>query len=321
MSRDEGRTAAGEGRAEGPSEEDLRRHSPRPTGGREVRIGLFVLVGIASVLVILFLFTDPAMFRGQYMVTTEMEHAGGVRQGDAVQMRGVPIGQVRDFAMVPEGVEIVLRVDDRWEIPEDSRARLAGAGVLEGRTIEIVPGDSPVALEPGGRIPGEAREGVMGLAEDLGEQASDVMGRVDHLLDEPTVSSLQGSVRQLEELLAVLAEASRQQQDEVARLIETLNRSAEGLEEASRGGEDVARAAAQADSALMELRTTGRTLDQVAGSMETVAGRVERGEGTLGRLSRDDELYEQLLATTRSIEELALDVQENPQRYIRLRIF
>ena len=38
--------------------------------------------------------------------------AGGVRRGDPVQMRGVNIGRVVGFGMVPEGVEIRLELYD-----------------------------------------------------------------------------------------------------------------------------------------------------------------------------------------------------------------
>ena len=80
-----------EGRRRGA---ELERDAPRWRGGREVRVGLFVLIGAAASLWILFLTTDPATFRGRYMVTTTVPEAMGLRKGDPVQMRGVNIGRV-----------------------------------------------------------------------------------------------------------------------------------------------------------------------------------------------------------------------------------
>ncbi len=48
---------------------------------------------------------------------------------------------------------------------------------------------------------------------------------------------------------------------------------------------------------------------------------MEDGEGTLGRLSEDDALYESLDHALAEIGELARDLRENPDRYIDLRIF
>ena len=57
-----------------------------------MRIGVFVLIGLAASVYLLYLLTDPATFRGRYKVTTSVENVMGLRKGDPVQMRGVNIG-------------------------------------------------------------------------------------------------------------------------------------------------------------------------------------------------------------------------------------
>jgi ABC-type transporter Mla subunit MlaD len=61
-------------------------------------------------------------------------------------MRGVNVGRVRRFALLDDGVLITLEINGEWEIPADSRTRLAGMGLLGGRTVEILPGQSPERL-------------------------------------------------------------------------------------------------------------------------------------------------------------------------------
>ena len=51
-----------------------------------------------------------------------------------------------------------------------------------------------------------------------------------------------------------------------------------------------------------------------------ILGRIERGEGTLGRLSVDETLYNTLNDAATSLEELLDDIKENPGRYITIRI-
>jgi phospholipid/cholesterol/gamma-HCH transport system substrate-binding protein len=55
--------------------------------------------------------------------------------------------------------------------------------------------------------------------------------------------------------------------------------------------------------------------------LDAILGRIERGEGTLGRLSRDTGLYDTLTETARSIQLLATDIRENPGRYVKVEIF
>lgn len=57
----------GEGRRR-PTDEEILKAVPAIAGGREVRVGIFVLLGLISVVAALFLLTDPATLRGRYML-------------------------------------------------------------------------------------------------------------------------------------------------------------------------------------------------------------------------------------------------------------
>ena len=93
-------------------EEDLMKALPRRSANREVRVGLFVLVGLAAFLTVLFTMTDVGTFRGRYYVDTVVESAGGMRRGDPVQMRGVNVGRVIDFDIAPGGVDVRMEIYD-----------------------------------------------------------------------------------------------------------------------------------------------------------------------------------------------------------------
>lgn len=305
----------------GPSDEDLKRAVPRQHGGRELRVGIFVLVGLISFLGVLYLMTDPALFRGRYIVTTTVDHAGGMRAGDPVQMRGVNIGRVHQFSLAGEGVRIALEIEGQWDIPVDSRTRITGVGLLGGRVVEVVRGSSSEMLPSGGNIPGTSTEDLTAEAEALGGEARATLERIQELLSEPTVTALQGSARELDTLLEQLGEFTREQRTQVDRLTESLNRSARGLEEVADAGPEAARAINRADSALARLNQTGANLEEASASLESVLARLDRGEGTLGQLARNDSLYRNLNRAAESLHRLTTDLRENPERYVRFEVF
>ncbi len=317
MQRDERSNA---GKSSVPTDEELARMTPPQAGGREVRIGLFVLIGFIGTLVLLFLLTDPATFRGRYIVATQVEDAGGVRRGDPVQMRGVNIGRVHRFEMAPEGVLISLEIDGRWRIPTDSHTRISGLGLLGGRTIEVVPGTAESVISAGAIVRGDSGERVEELAEEVGGEVRELLSRASMLLADSTISSVQGSAGELDALLAALNAVVEEQRTELRGLTASLLRSAREIEEAA-PGEELSRAVARADSTLVQFESAGESLTRASAALEVVLGRLERGEGTLGRLSADDELYDNLTAATSEFRALVRDIQENPGRYIRLRIF
>ena len=80
-----------------PTDAELLAAVPRKATGRQARLGLFVIVGLLSFVTVLYWMTDPATFRGRYMLVTTMEDAGGVRGGDPVSMKGIIICRVHDF--------------------------------------------------------------------------------------------------------------------------------------------------------------------------------------------------------------------------------
>ncbi len=60
-----------------PRREDLDDAVPTPAARREIRVGVFAILGVAAALVTLFALTDPGMFRGRYAVETHVADAGG----------------------------------------------------------------------------------------------------------------------------------------------------------------------------------------------------------------------------------------------------
>lgn len=312
---------SGQGRRQ-PSDEELARMAPPTTGGRELRVGFFVLIGIIGVLTVLFMMTDPATFRGRYRVATLVQDAGGIRSGDPVRMRGVNVGRVRGFDLTAEGVLIGLEIDGEWFIPEDSRTELISGGLLGGRTVDVLPGTSSERVERGAILPGALVLGTLEQTDELGNTVQDVLARVQALLSDTTVGSIQGSAQELEALLGELTSVVGGQRQELGELTASLNRTASELEdvttEASPG---LSRTLARADSVMNRLTRTSETLDEATGALRSILGRMERGEGTLGLLSRDESLYRNLNQAAENISRLAEDIQMNPGRYIRLSLF
>jgi len=304
----------------GPTEAELRRATPSVAGGREVRVGVFVLLGAVASLILLFILTDPAAFRGRYMIVTELEDAGGVRRGDPVQMRGVNVGRVRDFQIQPPGVAITLEVNGRWEIPVDSRARLGGTGIFGGRTVEIVRGDSADYLEDGDVIPGDVTDGLMELIDELGSDARVIVAQLRQLLSDSMVQHIQASAAGTESTLSALAELIDEQRSELSELTRAL-RTATGRADDLLADLDVTTILARADSSLLSVEAAGQTVDRTSRSLERILARIEAGEGTLGELTASDELHRNLNDAVLALLLLAEDVRENPLRYIRLRIF
>ncbi len=303
----------------GPSDAEIASAVPPSVGAHEFRVGAFVVLGILAVLTILFLMTDPATFRGRYMIVTSVEDAGGIRRGDPVQMKGVPIGRIHRFAIQGAGVDITLEIEGEWDIPSDSRARLLSAGLLGGTTVDILRGTATTYLADGAMIPGaEGGGGIMSTVEDLGGKAENVLGQIENLLSDPTISAVQASAQDLQTLLTTLSEVTRTQGREIAALTASLTEAADSLAEAT---PDARETMAQARETMTRLNATSATLSEAVVSLDEILGRMQRGEGSLGKLSHDDALYVNLAAAAESARALMDDLRAHPRRYINISVF
>ena len=72
---------------------------------------------------------------------------------------------------------------------------------------------------------------------------------------------------------------------------------------------------ARLDTSLVELEGTTTTLN-------SILNKIDQGEGTLGLMVNDPGLYHRLDSTVYNLNELLVDFQEHPVRYMRaLRLF
>jgi phospholipid/cholesterol/gamma-HCH transport system substrate-binding protein len=316
-----------------PTRPDLPPFSTPPRRDRELWVGLFVIAGVAFLVMALFAFTDASAFRGRYVVKTAVEDAAGLRRGDPVQLRGVSIGRVAGFEFTSGGVIVHLEIEGAYRIPVDSRVELTQAGLLGSTAARVIPGSAGAPAEKGQTLPGSTREPPSVAAERLAGASQDVLERLSSLLSDRTVHGIESSSTELAQVLDDLAAGVGEQRAALSRLSGSLGRSAANLERAT--GPELLGAVGRLDAVTrrLEAMTPGveravSSLGRSSQAIESVLGRIERGQGTLGRLSRDDTLY---LNANRAFSDasraavqiglLSEDIRRNPGRYMKLSLF
>jgi phospholipid/cholesterol/gamma-HCH transport system substrate-binding protein len=299
--------------------------APMRTPRREVHAGLFVVIGLLAVLTALFVLTDPGTFRGRYYVSTVVQNAGGIRKGDPVQMKGVNIGRVRDFAIDGTGVRITMELqhDPGYKVPADSRISIVSGGLLQSMVAEIVPGRAKAELADGAVLPAVEAPTLTGTVETLSADADTVLLRAQALLNTETIGAVGASAQQMQQLLVQLTALASDQRAQLGALTASLSRSAQGLEGTvgAVNQPELARAIARTDSMTIRLDAATGSLQQASASLATLMQRVDSGEGTLGRLTRDDELYQNMNAAVTSLNQLTTDIRQNPRKYINVSVF
>jgi phospholipid/cholesterol/gamma-HCH transport system substrate-binding protein len=108
----------------------------------EIKVGLFVLVGLALLAVLLIQFSKgTSLFESTYVLRLHATNVGGLKTRAAVLLAGVQVGSVADIQLADDGksVTILLKTYKRFKIYSDARFVIEQSGFLGDQYVAIIP--------------------------------------------------------------------------------------------------------------------------------------------------------------------------------------
>jgi phospholipid/cholesterol/gamma-HCH transport system substrate-binding protein len=286
-------------------------------------LGALTVIAIAVFFWGLYYLLGNSVLRGGMDVVVTLESGGGLKRGDRVTLQGVEVGSVRDIQLRgARGVTASLRLNATYPLPADTRATVTG-DVFGAHTVLLMPGSAAVKLEEGDTVLGTNAPILTEQAAGLSTTAQNVLERANTLLDPEAVRDLHATAEDIRATTAVLpasAEQLREAFRELRLASAALRRTAESLESANTG-QALASAISRVDSTARALSAIAISIDASAVSVKSVFAKIDRGDGSLGRLVNDTTLYNELSGAAREIKALATDMKANPNRYLTIKVF
>ncbi len=288
----------------------------------EIAVGALLVVAFVSLIAGIFWISGAQPGTTKFRLFARAPEAGAIGEGSRVTLMGVDVGSVKSVELRPDGVVMELELTHRGTLPIDTQAEERTAGFLGMAALALLPGESSVALNEGDTIyAASGAAGLQDLVGDLGEEASVVLGQVRKLLNDSMVANAQAGVGAfaggMEELETLLARESQS----LEKLIHNLSLTSESLARATSGPE-LEQTLAHLDSLTARLADASTDLDETSRALSSVLGKIDRGEGSLGRMVNDTTLYVSLTAALSNLEsaseEIALltrDIRERPEHY------
>jgi phospholipid/cholesterol/gamma-HCH transport system substrate-binding protein len=257
------------------------------------------------------------------------DQVSGMQEASPVVMRGVKIGTVTEIifdSTDSEQVLLRLTVKKQFDIPKDSEARMASSGIMGGKMVEIVPGSSSEMLEKGDTMRSTQ-------VPDMMEAIDPIMQQVTVLADELTVTLK--ALHEVVESNASNIEGMTSHMNSITGNIDQLLTSEkEGLKRAVKGISEFSTTlgnnAARLDSLMANMNSFStklaetqvvENLDKTLAELSTVLTEIREGDGTVGKLLSDEELYARLTQASENLSLLLADLKEHPSRYVHFSLF
>lgn len=306
---------------------------------KELKAGLIALLAIVGFVVLFQFMKGRSLFTTDNIFYAKYDNVEGLTQSAPVSINGLKVGQVDKI--IPQTDKsgkinfiVKITVDNNFEFSKNSNLEIFEPSLMGGKEMRVNLFYGGPTAKDGDTLKGAFKLGMMNsLSSQVGpvkDQLQTVLHRVDSLMANAnqvmnaqnreeikillhnlnnTVGALQttaGSVNKLvgnndPKLQRVLDEASLTMKSGKVTL-DKYGNLAESID-------------------TQKLNATIANLDNTVGQLNKVVSGIDRGEGSLGKIMKDDQLYNNLNAASNNLNALIEDLKANPKKYVNFSVF
>ncbi|PCE62586.1 MlaD family protein [Sediminicola luteus] len=293
---------------------------------REAKTGIIVIVGTVLLIMGMSYLKSTPIFDRQMTLYAVYDHVGGLQSGTAVTINGLGVGKVKDvrFKDASGKLVVTLSVDDDFSFSKNSLAELYDTSPIGGKGLQIVPVfDGSVPIQSGDTLITQAKPGLTDVfleqlspvklkMEGALSSADSLLGNVNSVLDDTTKQDLQASIGELKKLMIGLNQTVAVFNKNKGKLDATFGNLATLSGNMAKISDSLAQAG---------LAETVASLQGTAKSFDRMLAKMNAGEGTLGKMMTDKEMYDNLNESSRQLHLLLQDFRLNPKRYVNVSVF
>lgn len=250
----------------------------------EARVGIFVII-ILIIFVVLSMKIGELSFakKSTYPMTMVFSTVEGLKVSSPLELAGVEVGKVTGISLNKDYSAVVgAALNEDIRLPIDSTASIGTKGVLGDKIIVLSPGVSSSYIEPGGNL---ARTKVPPSLDTLLTQVGDLAQNLTEL--SASLNASFGDEESMKEIVLNLRDLSANTSSLVADNKEDITAIVSNMKEITEQFVFISE----------NLTTTSRNIDEITASISS-------GQGSLGKLVRDDALYDSMVAFMESAEVL-----------------
>lgn len=281
---------------------------------QEVGVGALVLIGVAVFLVGMFWLTGQSLRTSGVAVDVAFTSVAGLKQGDPVLVSGVKQGRVGGIRLERVGrVVVTLELDDEVRPRIDAAAAVGSLDFFGAKFIDYNPGQRDEPLPEGRLISGSNQPDVADVAHGVANRANELLTNVNEIVSERLGEDVRNTLIATQRAMNVLAGMPNQpfiqQTQRTLAATERLMARVDSLLDSGTGR--------NLDSISTNLATLTNHLGGATAALDTLLGRMNRGEGTLGRIATDTTMYHDLHALSVALTALLTDLREHPDKYLK----
>lgn len=325
--------------------------------GKEIKIGILAIVAIAlSFWGYKFILGSNILIQANsYKVL--YENVEGLQIGTHVRISGVQKGVVSNIELLPDDKEhvlVTLDMEKGIRIPKTTNAVIIQTSMMGAKAI-VMEYDNPCSgddcAEPGSYLAGETRGLMTSMASpgDIEKYMEIITTQLQSLVDSLNAALLSEGEGGVSEMMTDLKQTMSNLNSGTARLDNLLRNSSDNIDKSLSSIQsltselenkkenignivdntdkltkqlaegEIENTLKEVNAAITNLKTTLSSADATLGELSQMVETANKGEGSLGKLLKDESLYNNLNSMSQRIDSLVTDFQAKPYRYMPLK--
>jgi len=296
---------------------------------REIKTAILV---IASILLFIWGYSflkGKDLFSSYKNFYTIYDNVEGLSASANVALNGFPIGKIDDIKILNNGKMLVkVQISSNFPISKSSILQVYEPGFISGKQIAVIPNFEDENLaQNGDTLLGDIK---LGMFAQMGDKfdplqrkvettltsADTLMNNINSVLDKNNKKNLSIAIVELAQTMQTLNKTTQKLDKLLASNQENIDTMLGNLNTTLSNFAEISNSVSQAD--LGKIITN---LEQTSQSVNKIMAEIDSGNGTIGKLIKEDAMHENLLKMSKELELLLQDLRLNPTRYINVSVF
>ena len=299
-----------------------------------------IKVAVFCILAILILYFGANFLKGidtfskKEFYYSVYDNSGGLHAGAIVYLQGYPIGKVTKVKLVNHNPVRILAeylINEDVMLPKDSRFEVTSKDMLGGIIVRLELGNDTQYAKPGDTLAcGLVPQLTDGL-ESMKDQIVNILTSIDTvavslkdvLVRQNGADKLAQTLSNIESMTGSIDQIIKNNKANFGKMVAEFTHFSEALTEISpelkrivANFDQMADSIAKANVAEVIVNANNTILQ-----VQDVVKKINTGEGDVAKLLNEDELYTKFGNTLQSLDELFVDIKQNPKKYINVTIF
>ena len=304
----------------------------------ETKVGILAAFSIALLIIGYNFLKGNAIFSSETLLYARYSHVDGLAVSKPVLINGYQIGRVDKLQLQPDGTILAtLKIKGKYDIPKNSIARLESTDLLGSKAIVMALGTGKDFALDGDTLNANVEKNLMEAVEPVQKKAELIIGKMDSILTSvnsilnpdfqknvnksfnsiaATLTSLEGTSKKVDGLVgtegkrisAILANAEaislnlKNNNQKINAILTNINTITDQV-------------------AAANFKQTIDNANKAVADLQGIVSKVNNGQGTLGLLVNDTKMYDNLNNASKNLDNLIIDLKENPKRYVHFSVF